>query len=97
MKVLVIGGGAAGMLCAYLSAKNGCEVTLAERNNSCGVKLNITGKGRCNITNDCDAETLMKSMACNGKFLYSAFSAFSAALRSSLYSASSKGSISSSG
>ena len=52
--VCVIGGGAAGMMAAYYAAINGGEVTLYERNDNCGKKLNITGKGRCNLTNLCD-------------------------------------------
>ena len=76
MNVVIIGGGAAGLLCAYFVADAGVAVTVVERNRQCGVKLNLTGKGRCNLTNDCDIDTLMKNMLCNGKFLYSAFNAF---------------------
>lgn len=76
--VLVIGGGAAGLMAAYSAGKCGLRVLVAERNNILGRKLRITGKGRCNVTNDCDINTLMKNIPRNGKFLYSAFSRFSA-------------------
>ena len=75
MKILVAGGGAAGMMAACTAAQAGAQVTLVERNPFCGVKLNITGKGRCNITNDCDNETLLRNVLTNGRFLYSAFAA----------------------
>lgn len=77
MKIIVIGGGAAGMMAACTAAKQGAEVILLERNNFCGMKVNITGKGRCNVTNDCDPETLLKNIPTNARFLYSAFSALS--------------------
>ena len=76
IKVAVVGGGASGMMAACIAAKNGADVTLFERGNICGVKLNITGKGRCNVTNNCDLNTLISSTVKNGRFLYSAFSAF---------------------
>lgn len=75
-KVIVIGGGAAGMVAAAVAAKNGANVTLLEKNNRLGRKLLITGKGRCNITNDCDIEELIENVPTNGKFLYSAFYTF---------------------
>ncbi|MEA5038532.1 MAG: NAD(P)/FAD-dependent oxidoreductase [Clostridiaceae bacterium] len=75
--IIVIGGGAAGMMAACAAAENGAKVTVIERNRLFGVKLNLTGKGRCNIANDCDISTLMKNITCNGKFLYSAFSTMS--------------------
>lgn len=72
-KVLVIGGGAAGMFAAIFAAKNGNEVHIFEKNEKLGKKLFITGKGRCNITNACDMDTLFQSVVSNGKFLYSSF------------------------
>lgn len=74
--ILVIGAGPAGMMAACKAAEQGAKVTLVERNQFCGIKLNITGKGRCNITNCCDEQSLMQNMTCNAKFLYSAFHAF---------------------
>ena len=58
-KVLVIGGGAAGMFAAIFAAYNGNEVHIFEKNEKLGKKLFITGKGRCNVTNDCDPETFL--------------------------------------
>lgn len=75
-KVLIIGGGAAGMLAAIASALNGNEVHLFEKNEKLGKKLFITGKGRCNITNACDIEALFENVISNPKFLYSAFYTF---------------------
>ena len=72
-KVIVIGGGPAGMFAAYFAAKNGHDVTLLEQNEKLGKKLYITGKGRCNITNASDMEELFKNVCSNPKFLYSAF------------------------
>ncbi len=72
-RLLVIGGGAAGMFAAIAAAENGHEVHLYEKNEKLGKKIYITGKGRCNLTNACDMERLMKSVCTNGKFLYSAF------------------------
>ena len=72
-KVIVIGGGPAGMFAAYFAAKNGHEVTLLEQNEKLGKKLYITGKGRCNITNAGDMEDLFNNVCSNPKFLYSAF------------------------
>ena len=72
-KVLVIGGGAAGMFAAIFAAKNGNEVCLLEKNEKLGKKIFITGKGRCNITNACDIDTLFGSVISNSKFLYSSF------------------------
>lgn len=77
MKVLVIGGGPAGMLSAIKSAEQGNEVILLEKMNSCGRKLLITGKGRCNITNAIEIEEFIKYIPGNGRFLYSAFQNFS--------------------
>lgn len=75
-KVLVIGGGAAGMMAAYSAAKCGQEVHLYEKNEKLGKKLFITGKGRCNITNSSDMEVLFQNVVSNYKFLYSAFYTF---------------------
>lgn len=72
-KVIVIGGGPAGMFAAYFAAKNGHQVTLLEQNEKLGKKLYITGKGRCNITNASDMEDLFNNVCSNPKFLYSAF------------------------
>ena len=75
-KVLIIGGGAAGMMSAVISAMNGCEVHLFEQNEKLGKKLYITGKGRCNFTNACDMETLFANVITNEKFMYSAFNGY---------------------
>ena len=75
-KIVVIGGGAAGMMAAICAAEQGASVTLLEPNERLGKKLNITGKGRCNVTNNADLETLLANVPKNGKFLYSAFSRF---------------------
>ena len=72
---IVIGGGAAGMFAAISAAQLGQNVLLLERGNRLGKKLLITGKGRCNVTNDCDAREVMKNIPRNGRFLYSALSA----------------------
>lgn len=78
-KIAVIGGGAAGMLAAGQAAKLGASVTLFERNSLLGKKLGITGKGRCNVTNNCTPEEFIKNITSNGKFLYSAINRFSSA------------------
>lgn len=75
-KVLIIGGGAAGMLASVFSARKGHEVHVFEKNEKLGKKLYITGKGRCNITNECDMETLFAHVIGNPKFLYRAFYGF---------------------
>ena len=72
-KIVIIGGGAAGMFAAIAAAENGTEVHLYEKNEKLGKKIYITGKGRCNLTNACDMEKLMDSVCTNRKFLYSAF------------------------
>lgn len=77
MRVLVVGGGPAGMMAAIQAAKQGNTVTLLEQNEKLGKKLFITGKGRCNVTNDCDVTELFDSVVSNEKFLYSAFYSFS--------------------
>ena len=73
---VVVGGGAAGMMAAITAAEQSVPVTLLEPNERLGKKLNITGKGRCNVTNHADRETLLANIPRNGKFLYSAFSRF---------------------
>lgn len=75
-KVLVVGGGAAGMFAAIFAARGGNEVHLYEKNEKLGKKLFITGKGRCNITNASDMETLFDSVVSNSSFLYSSFYSF---------------------
>lgn len=78
-RVVVIGGGAAGLIAAGTAAQMGKEVFLIEKNNILGKKLLITGKGRCNVTNDCDIDTLMANTPTNGRFLFSAFNALDCA------------------
>lgn len=78
MKIIVIGGGAAGMMAACTAAERGAEVILIERNSQLGIKVNITGKGRCNVTNDSEPDALIKNTLTNSRFLYSAFAALSA-------------------
>lgn len=73
MKVIIIGGGPAGMLAAISAAKENNDVVLIEKNNSLGRKLLITGKGRCNITSSIDIDEFIKNIPGNGRFLYSAF------------------------
>jgi len=73
----VIGAGAAGLMAAGQAAQGGCGVVLFERNARAGRKLMITGKGRCNVTNDCDRDRLLQAVRRNPRFLYSAFDAFS--------------------
>ncbi len=73
-RVIVIGGGASGMMAAIAAAREGAQVLLFERNEKTGKKLFITGKGRCNLTNSCEREDLFDYIVNNGKFLYSAFS-----------------------
>lgn len=89
IRLCVVGGGAAGLMCACVAARAGADVTLFEKNRSerildaercydnayLGKKLLITGKGRCNVTNDCTAEEFMASITANAKFLYAAFHA----------------------
>lgn len=76
MKVAVIGGGAAGLMAAITAAKNGANTVIYEKNERMARKLMITGKGRCNLTNSADKETLQKAVVRNPKFLYSAFYEF---------------------
>ena len=76
-EILVIGGGAAGMMAAVFAARAGAEVTLLEKNEKLGKKVYITGKGRCNLTNDCDLDEFLAQVPRNPRFLYSALSFFS--------------------
>ena len=69
---IVIGGGAAGMFAAVMAARQGAKVLLIEKNDRLGKKLLITGKGRCNVTNDCGAQEVLQNTPRNGRFLFSA-------------------------
>ena len=71
-RVIVIGGGAAGLMAAGFAAQNGAKVTVFEKMHRVGRKIMITGKGRCNLANECDVETFMQNVPVNNKFLYSA-------------------------
>ena len=73
--VIIVGAGAAGCMAAVTAAQRGFHVTLFDRNEKIGRKMLITGKGRCNVTNNCDRDTLMSSVVVNSRFLYSAFAA----------------------
>jgi predicted Rossmann fold flavoprotein len=73
-RVVIIGGGAAGMMAAIYASDGGARVTLIEKGNACGRKLRITGKGRCNVTNDSALPELLQNIPTNPRFLYSAFS-----------------------
>ena len=75
-KVIVIGGGAAGMMAAIAAQENGHKVVLLEKNEKLGKKIYITGKGRCNVTNACEMEDFFKNVVRNPKFLYSACYSF---------------------
>ena len=75
--LVVIGGGAAGMMCAYTAAERGLSVTLLDPNNQLGRKVRITGKGRCNVTNNCDIKTFMSNIPGDARFLYSSLNRFS--------------------
>ena len=74
--LVVIGGGAAGLMCAVMAARRGLSVTVLDRNGQPGRKLRITGKGRCNVTNACDTREFMANIPGDGRFLYSAMSRF---------------------
>ena len=75
-QVIVVGGGASGMMAAYTAAMCGHQVTLIEKNEKLGKKIYITGKGRCNFTNACDETDFFKNVVSNPKFLYSAIYTF---------------------
>ncbi|MEG1862050.1 MAG: aminoacetone oxidase family FAD-binding enzyme [Oscillospiraceae bacterium] len=72
MKVIIIGAGASGLFCGGFLAQNGVETTIIEHSDTTAKKVLITGKGRCNLTNNCDEETILKNVRTNPKFLYSA-------------------------
>lgn len=74
--VIVVGGGPAGLFAAFNSASRGLDTLLIEKNDRCGKKLDITGKGRCNVTNCCDRDTFLANVPTNPRFLFAAFSAF---------------------
>ncbi|MBQ2816412.1 MAG: NAD(P)/FAD-dependent oxidoreductase [Clostridia bacterium] len=76
MKVIVIGAGAAGMMAAVAAAQNGADVTVLEKNEKCGKKIYITGKGRCNVTNATTGEEFLRNIPRNPRFLMSALSRF---------------------
>ena len=73
---VIIGGGAAGCMCAAIASENGKQIIILEPNRMLGRKLRITGKGRCNVTNNCDVKTVLRSIPGDGRFLYSALNAF---------------------
>ena len=75
-KIIIIGGGAAGMMAAYSAALTSNKVILLEKNEKLGKKLYITGKGRCNLTNSSDMNTVMENIVSNKRFLFSAFKKF---------------------
>lgn len=79
MNIIVIGGGAAGLMAAGTAAEQGARVTLLETNEKVGRKLFITGKGRCNVCNNCDTQTVLQHVPVNPRFLYSALGCFSPA------------------
>ena len=74
--VAVVGGGAAGMMAAISALSSGADVVLFEPNKMLGKKLRITGKGRCNVTNNCEPAELMQNITRNGKFMYSSVNRF---------------------
>ena len=76
IEIAVIGGGAAGLMAAISGARMGAAVTLFEKNDKCGKKLAITGKGRCNVTNDCTTQEFLQNVPTNPRFLYSALGRF---------------------
>ena len=77
VRVAVVGGGAAGMCAATAASKLGAAVTLFEKNKILGKKLRITGKGRCNVTNDCTTQEFMSNVPANPRFLWSALNRLS--------------------
>ena len=76
MKVLVVGGGAAGLMAAGAALRQGHEVTVLEHMEKPAQKILVTGKGRCNVTNACDTEELFRNVVHNAKFLYSSYYTF---------------------
>ncbi|MEG1520105.1 MAG: NAD(P)/FAD-dependent oxidoreductase, partial [Clostridia bacterium] len=79
MRACVIGGGASGMLCALELKNNDIDTVLFEKNEKLGKKLYITGKGRCNLTNDCDEKEFLDNVLRNGRFMYGAIYGFNSA------------------
>lgn len=77
MNIVIIGAGPSGLMCAIEASKNEHKVIILEKNEKAGKKIYITGKGRCNVTNNCSVNDFMKNIAHNGKFLYSALNTFS--------------------
>ena len=86
-RICVIGGGAAGMMAAYFASCGGGEVTLFEKNPFCGKKINITGKGRCNLTNQCDVQEFLRNVPTNPRFLYKALNNLSPDATTALFEA----------
>lgn len=76
MKVVVIGSGPSGLMCAIKASEKGHDVTILEKNEKAGKKIYITGKGRCNVTNNCDVNEFMKNVVRNNRFLYSSINTF---------------------
>ena len=76
MRIIVIGAGASGLMAALEAAKGGHEVWILEKNEKAGKKIYITGKGRCNVTNNCDVNNFIKNVITNPKFLFSALNKF---------------------
>ena len=76
MNVVIIGAGPSGLMCAIEASKNGHKVIILEKNEKAGKKIYITGKGRCNITNNCEVNDFMKNVVHNNKFLYSSLNTF---------------------
>ena len=75
-EIIIIGGGAAGLMAGVIASDNGAKVTIIEKNEKLGKKLFITGKGRCNVTNACDTDQLFSNIFTNSKFMYSSNYAF---------------------
>ena len=76
MKVIVVGGGAAGLIAAWAAENNGHSVTVIEKNHRAARKVMITGKGRCNLTNNCSVNEFIENVVHNKRFMYSAVNAF---------------------
>lgn len=87
IKVGIVGGGAAGMMAAIFAADGGAEVTLFERNFACGRKIGITGKGRCNLTNDCSVNEFLQNVPTNPRFLYGALNFLSPEMTQAFFEA----------
>ena len=71
-RVVIVGGGAAGLLCGFFAAKGGASALIVDKNARPGRKMMISGKGRCNLTNNCDVRRFMESVTRNASFLFSA-------------------------